>query len=320
MPTPDVNGREAILKVHTRKVPLGPDVDLRTVARGTPGFSGADLANIVNEAALLAARRGKRIVMMSEFEDAKDKVMMGAERRTMAMSEDEKKLTAYHEAGHAIVALNVPATDPIHKVTIIPRGRALGMVLQLPERDQLSMSFRQMTSRMAVLMGGRIAEELVFGKERITSGAQSDIDQATRLARAMVTRWGFSKELGTVAYGSNQDEVFLGMSVSRQQNVSEATASKIDTEVRRLIVDGVEEARRILTEKRDDLEALAQGLLEFETMSGEEVKALLAGRPPVRTPEEPGSTRPPRSAVPGAGASDTQPRNRPSSPQLGGAT
>jgi cell division protease FtsH len=320
VPNPDVNGREAILKVHTRKVPLGPDVDLRTVARGTPGFSGADLANIVNEAALLAARRGKRIVMMSEFEDAKDKVMMGAERRTMAMSEDEKKLTAYHEAGHAIVALVVPATDPVHKVTIIPRGRALGMVLQLPERDQLSMSFQQMTSRMAVLMGGRIAEELVFGKERITSGAQSDIDQATRLARAMVTRWGFSKELGTVAYGSNQDEVFLGMSVSRQQNVSEATASKIDTEVRRIIVEGVEVARRILTEKRDDLEALAQGLLEYETMSGEEVKALLAGRPPVRTPEEPGSTRPPRSAVPGAGAPDTQPRNRPSSPQLGGAT
>jgi cell division protease FtsH len=212
---PDIVGRERILKVHVRKVPLAPDVDLKTVARGTPGFSGADLMNLVNEAALLAARRGKRVVTMSEFEDAKDKIMMGAERRTMVMTEQEKMLTAYHEGGHAIVALNVTATDPVHKATIIPRGRALGMVLQLPERDKLSMSYEQMTSRLAICMGGRVAEELVFGKEKITSGAQSDIEQATKLARAMVTRWGFSEELGTVTYGENQDEVFLGYSIGR---------------------------------------------------------------------------------------------------------
>ena len=224
--------------------------------------------NLVNEAALLAARRGKRIVTMSEFEDAKDKVMMGAERRTLVMTDDEKRLTAYHEAGHAIVALNVPATDPVHKATIIPRGRALGMVMQLPERDKLSMSFEQMTSRLAIMMGGRIAEEMIFGKDKVTSGAQSDIEQATRLARMMVTRWGFSPELGTVAYGENQEEVFLGMSMGRQQNISESTAQKIDSEVRRLVEDGLIDARRILTEKESDLEALAKGLLEYETLSG----------------------------------------------------
>ena len=213
VPNPDVVGREKILHVHVRKVPLAPDVDLKVIARGTPGFSGADLMNLVNEAALLAARRGKRIVTMHEFEDAKDKVMMGAERRTLVMTDDEKRLTAYHEAGHAIVALNVPATDPVHKATIIPRGRALGMVMQLPERDKLSMSYEQMTSRLAIMMGGRIAEEMIFGKDKVTSGAQSDIEQATRLARMMVTRWGFSDELGTVAYGENQEEVFLGMSM-----------------------------------------------------------------------------------------------------------
>ncbi|SCZ07267.1 ATP-dependent zinc metalloprotease FtsH, partial [Microvirga guangxiensis] len=238
VPNPDVTGREKILRVHVRKVPLAPDVDLKVIARGTPGFSGADLMNLVNEAALLAARRGKRIVTMKEFEDAKDKVMMGAERRTLVMTDDEKRLTAYHEAGHAIVALNVPATDPVHKATIIPRGRALGMVMQLPERDKLSMSFEQMTSRLAIMMGGRIAEEMIFGKEKVTSGAQSDIEQATRLARMMVTKWGFSPELGTVAYGENQDEVFLGMQMGRQQNVSEATAQKIDSEVRRLVETG----------------------------------------------------------------------------------
>src|SRR5688500_2088561 len=235
VPNPDVVGREKILKVHVRKVPLAPDVDLKVLARGTPGFSGADLMNLVNEAALLAARRGKRIVTMNECEDAKDKVMMGAERRTLVMTDDEKRLTAYHEAGHAVVALNVPATDPVHKATIIPRGRALGMVMQLPERDKLSMSYEQMTSRLAIMMGGRIAEEMIFGKDKVTSGAQSDIEQATRLARMMVTKWGFSPELGTVAYGDNNDEVFLGMQMGRQQNVSEATAQKIDSEVRRLV-------------------------------------------------------------------------------------
>ena len=298
VPNPDVVGRERILRVHVRKVPLAPDVDLKVIARGTPGFSGADLMNLVNEAALLAARRGKRIVTMHEFEDAKDKVMMGAERRTLVMTDDEKRLTAYHEAGHAIVALNVPATDPVHKATIIPRGRALGMVMQLPERDKLSMSVEQMTSRLAIMMGGRIAEEIVFGKEKVTSGAQSDIEQATRLARMMVTRWGLSDELGTVAYGENQEEVFLGMSVGRQQNVSEATAQKIDAEIRRLVESGLIEARRILTEKRDDLEVLAKGLLEYETLTGDEIRDLLNGKPPVR---DTGDTPPPVASLAGAG-------------------
>jgi cell division protease FtsH len=287
VPNPDVVGREKILRVHVRKVPLAPDVDLKVIARGTPGFSGADLMNLVNEAALLAARRGKRIVTMREFEDAKDKVMMGAERRTLVMTDDEKRLTAYHEAGHAVVALNVPATDPVHKATIIPRGRALGMVMQLPERDKLSMSYEQMTSRLAIMMGGRIAEEMIFGKDKVTSGAQSDIEQATRLARMMVTKWGFSPELGTVAYGDNQDEVFLGMQMGRQQNVSEATAQKIDSEVRRLVEGGLNDARRILTEKEHELEALARGLLEYETLSGEEIRNLLDGQPPVRDTGEP---------------------------------
>src|SRR5919205_1263605 len=254
VPNPDVVGREQILKVHVRKVPIAPDVNLKTIARGTPGFSGADLANLINEAALMAARRNKRMVTQYEFEDAKDKVMMGAERKSLVMTEEEKLLTAYHEGGHAIVALNVVATDPVHKATIIPRGRALGMVMQLPERDKLSMSLEQMTSRLAIMMGGRVAEELIFGREKVTSGAASDIEQATRLARMMVTRWGLSEELGTVAYGENQEEVFLGMSVARQQNVSEATAQKIDSEVRRLVETGLNDARRILTEKQADLE------------------------------------------------------------------
>ncbi len=279
---PDIVGRERILKVHVRKVPLAPDVELRTVARGTPGFSGADLINLVNEAALLAARRAKRFVTMSEFEDSKDKIMMGAERRTMVMTEQEKMLTAYHEGGHAIVALNVPATDPVHKATIIPRGRALGMVMQLPERDKLSMSFEQMTSRLAICMGGRVSEEIVFGKDKITSGAQSDIEQATKLARAMVTRWGFSDELGTVMYGENQEEVFLGYTMGRQQTISEATAQKIDAEVRRLVEAGLAEATRIINEKRQDLETLAKGLLEYETLTGEEIRELLKGHAPVR--------------------------------------
>ncbi len=296
VPNPDVVGREKILRVHVRKVPLAPDVDLKTVARGTPGFSGADLMNLVNEAALMAARRSKRMVTHTEFEDAKDKIMMGAERRTLVMTEEEKRLTAYHEAGHAIVALNVPATDPVHKATIIPRGRALGMVMQLPERDKLSMSYEQMTSRLAILMGGRVAEEMIFGDDKVTSGAQSDIDQATRLARAMVTRWGFSKALGKVAYGENQEEVFLGHSVSRQQNVSEATAQTIDAEVRRLVDEGYEKATAILAEGRESLETLAKGLIEYETLSGAEIVGLIAGHPPVREQDLPPAPR--GSAVP----------------------
>jgi cell division protease FtsH len=276
VPNPDIVGRERILKVHVRKVPLAPDVDLKTLARGTPGFSGADLMNLVNEAALMAARRSKRMVTHQEFEDAKDKIMMGAERRSLVMTEEEKRLTAYHEAGHAVVALNSPATDPVHKATIIPRGRALGMVMQLPERDKLSMSYEQMTSRLAILMGGRVAEEMIFGDDKVTSGAQSDIDQATRLARAMVTRWGFSKELGKVAYGENQEEVFLGHSVSRQQNVSESTAQLIDKEVRRLVEEGHQTATRLLTSNREALENLAKGLIEYETLTGEEIIGLLS--------------------------------------------
>ena len=294
VPNPDIIGREKILKVHARKVPLAPDVDLKVVARGTPGFSGADLANLVNEAALLAARRNKRMVTRDEFEDAKDKIMMGAERRTLVMTEQEKLLTAYHEGGHAIVALNVPATDPVHKATIIPRGRALGMVMQLPERDKLSMSYEQMTSRLAIVMGGRVAEEMIFGKDKVTSGAQSDIEQATRLARLMITRWGFSDKLGRVSYGENQEEVFLGMSMGRTQVVSEATAQIIDDEVRRLIDEGHAEATKILSEKKDDLEVLAKGLLEYETLTGEEIADLLAGKPPVRDSDD---TPKPRSSM-----------------------
>ncbi len=306
VPNPDVVGREQILKVHVRKVPLAPDVNLKTVARGTPGFSGADLMNLVNEAALMAARRNKRMVTQVEFEDAKDKVMMGAERKSLVMTEEEKMLTAYHEGGHALVAISVVATDPVHKATIIPRGRALGMVMQLPERDKLSMSYEQMTSRLAIMMGGRVAEEMMFGRDKVTSGAQSDIEQATRLARMMVTRWGFSAELGAVSYGENQDEVFLGMSVARQQNVSEATAQKIDGEIRRLVEEGHDEARKILEEKRADLEILAKGLLEFETLTGDEIKDLLNGKRPNRESViEP--TTPRGSAVPTAG----KPRPRP---------
>jgi len=302
VPNPDFIGREKILKVHARKVPLAPDVDLKVVARGTPGFSGADLMNLVNEAALLAARRSKRIVTNQEFEDARDKIMMGAERRTLVMTDEEKRLTAYHEGGHALVQLTVPGAMPIHKATIIPRGRALGMVQGLPERDQVSQTFEQLTAMLAIAMGGRVAEELVFGHDKVTSGAASDIQQCTRVARAMITQLGFSDKLGTVAYAEPQQEQFLGYSIGRQQTLSEATQQTIDAEVRRLVQEGYDEARRILTEKRSQLDALANGLLEFETLTGEEMKGLLVGKRPVR--EDTGSTtpQPPRGAgVPAAG-------------------
>ncbi|MBA3041454.1 MAG: ATP-dependent zinc metalloprotease FtsH [Alphaproteobacteria bacterium] len=307
VPNPDIVGRERILKVHARNVPLAPNVDLKVLARGTPGFSGADLMNLVNEAALMAARRNKRVVTMAEFEDAKDKIMMGAERRSSAMTEAEKKLTAYHEAGHAITALNVPVADPLHKATIIPRGRALGMVMQLPEGDRYSMSYKWMVSRLIIMMGGRVAEELTFGKENITSGASSDIEQATKLARAMVTQWGFSDVLGQVAYGENQQEVFLGHSVSQTKNVSESTAQKIDTEVRRLIDEAYTEARRILTEKHDDFVAMAEGLLEYETLSGDEIKALLRGEKPARDMGDEGPSGR-GSAVPSTGTKKDAPK------------
>jgi cell division protease FtsH len=298
VPNPDVTGREKILRVHMRNVPLAADVDVRTLARGTPGFSGADLANLVNEGALLAARKNRRMVTHDDFEMAKDKVMMGAERRSMAMNEEEKKLTAYHEGGHALVAMIVPSADPVHKATIVPRGRALGMVMQLPEGDRYSMKYAQMTSRLAIMMAGRVAEELIFGKENITSGASSDIKAATGLARAMVTQWGYSDKLGTVAYGDNQEEVFLGHSVARTQNVSEETARLIDGEVKRLVQEGLDEARRILTERLDDLHKVAKALLEFETLSGEEITNVLKGVMPNR--DEPEQKRPsgPSASVP----------------------
>ena len=298
VPNPDIVGRERILRVHMRNVPLAADVDVKVIARGTPGFSGADLANLVNEAALMAARKNRRMVTHRDFEDAKDKVMMGAERKSMVMTEDEKRMTAYHESGHALVTLNVPASDPLHKVTIIPRGRALGLTMSLPERDRYSMSFEQMTSKLAVLYGGRVAEELIYGKDKITSGASNDISQATKLARAMVTKWGYSDALGIVEYGENQEEVFLGHSVARNQNVSEDTAKVIDAEIKRLTQAGYDEAKRIITEKIEDLHTLTKALLEYETLSGDEIIAVLKGILPRRDDPELKAPSGPRSSVP----------------------
>ncbi|MEL6725882.1 MAG: ATP-dependent zinc metalloprotease FtsH [Pseudomonadota bacterium] len=295
---PDVIGREKILKVHMRNVPLAKNVDPKIIARGTPGFSGADLANLVNEAALLAARRGKRVVAMQEFEDAKDKVLMGPERRSMVMSQDEKELTAWHEAGHAIVALKVPKADPVHKATIIPRGRALGMVMQLPEDDKLSMSRIEMTSRLAIIMGGRVAEEEKFGDEAVTAGAASDIQQATRLARAMVTRWGLSDEIGPVDYGEDQGQVFLGQQLVQSSSVSEETSKKIEEEVRKLIQKGMDDARDIMTKFRDQWSALAEALLEFETLTGDEIRALINDGTMPERPDEPDEPPRPNAAVP----------------------
>ncbi len=306
VPNPDVVGREKILNVHAKKVPLAPDVNLKTVARGTPGFSGADLANIVNEAALLAARRGKRFVTSKEFDDAKDKVLMGAERRSMAMTEEEKMLTAYHEAGHALVGISVPGNDPVHKATIIPRGRALGMVQYLPERDRYSMSFEQMKARIAMAMGGRVAEELKFGKEKVTSGAQSDIEHATKIARAMVTQYGLSDKLGPIAYAEDEGEVFLGQSIARTKAISSDTAKLIEEEIRRFVTDGHERARQILTERNADWERLAQALLEFETLTGDEINALLRGEKIVRQDPADQGDSPPPASVPSTGASTRQ--------------
>ena len=303
VPNPDILGREKILKVHMRKVPLAPDVDPRVIARGTPGFSGADLANLINEAALLAARIGKRGVTMQEFEDAKDKVMMGAERRSMVMTEDEKKLTAYHEAGHALVGLKVPKYDPLHKVTIIPRGRALGVTMSLPERDRLSYSKLELESKLAVMYGGRVAEELVFGKENVTTGAGNDIQQATSWARRMITEFGFSDKLGRLRYSDNEEEIFLGHSVTRQKNVSDKTAALIDEEVRRLIDEAEKTARVILTKDRKELEIIAKALLEYETLTGDEVSALLRGETIIRPEDEPPGESGHKSSVPSAGKS-----------------
>ena len=287
VPNPDILGREAILKVHIKKISVAPDVDIRTIARGTPGFSGADLANIVNEAALLAARKNKKIVTMVDFEEAKDKVMMGSERRSLVMSQEEKELTAYHEGGHAVVALNQSASDPIHKATIIPRGRALGMVMRLPERDQLSLPREKMLADITVAMGGRVAEEIIFGDKKVTSGASSDIEMATKMARNMVTKFGMSEKLGPLQYGENEEEVFLGRSVQRHQNVSEETAKLIDSEIRQIVDGCYDLAKKILNEKIDDLHALAKGLIEYETLNGDEITTLLKeGKIDRSNPEE----------------------------------
>jgi len=275
VPLPDIVGRGKILKIHSKKVSIGPDVKLKIVAKGTPGFSGADLANLVNEAALLAARKNKRIVTMQEFEEAKDKVMMGPERKSMVMTEEDKKLTAYHEGGHAIVALNEKASDPIHKATIIPRGRALGVVWTIPERDKYSHSREYLEANISKAMGGRIAEELIFGHDKVTSGASSDIQMATKLAKDMVTRFGMSDQLGPLTYGDNEDEVFLGRSITRHQQMSEETAKKIDTEIKRIVEEGYKKAKKILTEKIDDLHKLAKALLVYETLSGEEISDII---------------------------------------------
>lgn len=284
---PDKKGREEILKVHVKKVPLAKDVNLSVIARGTPGFSGADLANLVNEAALLAARKNKHKVTSSDFDEAKDKVLMGSERRSMAMDENEKKLTAYHEAGHAICSLYVESTDPIHKATIIPRGRALGMVQQLPEKDQYSYSRIKMLSRLIIMMGGRVAEELKFGEKNVTSGASSDIAAATNLARSMVTEWGMSEKLGPVLYAENTGEVFLGKSVTQSKNMSEETARLVDAEIKQLVVDAHDKAYKLLQEKSEEWERLAQALLEYEILTGEEIEQVIKGEKVDKSSEVP---------------------------------
>ena len=313
---PDILGRDKILRVHMKKVPLAPDVDPKVIARGTPGFSGADLANLVNEAALLAARIGRRKVTMAEFESAKDKVMMGAERRSAVMSEDEKKITAYHEAGHALVGMKMPGHDPLHKVTIIPRGRALGVTMSLPERDRYSHSKQEIKSKLASMYGGRIAEELIFGAEKVTTGAANDIQQATGLARKMVTEWGMSDKLGPLRYDANDEEVFLGHSVTQHKNVSDATAGLIDQEIRAVIEEAESNARKILSEEMDKLHAVAEALLEYETLTGSEVEDLLNGQDIVREAESENSDSsvgktssvPPTGTV---GESDLSPNTNP---------
>ncbi|MBV9835804.1 MAG: ATP-dependent zinc metalloprotease FtsH [Alphaproteobacteria bacterium] len=311
VPNPDIGGREKILKVHLRKVPIAPDVDPKVIARGTPGFSGADLANLINEAALRAARLGKRLVTMVDLEYAKDKVLMGTERRSMAMTEEEKRLTAYHEAGHALVNIHMPKSDPLHKVTIIPRGRALGLTMMLPERDKYGHSKVELESRLAMGFGGRIAEELIFGEENVTTGAGGDIQQATAVARRMITEFGMSDKLGRVRYSANEQEVFLGHSVTQTQNMSEATSQMIDAEVRRLIEEAEAKARKVLTEHMDDLHAIANGLLEFETLTADEVNTLMRGEKIVRddsgSPTGTSGAKPRRASVPTSGP--TPPRD-----------
>ncbi|MFO0070084.1 MAG: ATP-dependent zinc metalloprotease FtsH [Alphaproteobacteria bacterium] len=299
VPNPDIEGRTKILHVHMKKVPLAPDVDARIIARGTPGFSGADLANLVNEAALLAARQDKKVVTMREFEAAKDKVMMGVERKSMVMSDEEKRMTAYHEAGHAVVSLHYPASDPIHKATIIPRGRALGMVMRLPESDKLSYKREKMYADLAVAMGGRVAEELVFGSAKVSSGASSDIQYATKLSRAMVAEWGMSEKLGPVLYAQNDNgEPFLGQTIAMSRTTSEATAAAVDTEIKRIVLEAHTAATKILTEHRDQLEMVALALLEFETLTGDEIALLMKGEKIARPDHSVMEKKPIKSAIP----------------------
>jgi len=285
VPLPDLRGREQILKVHMRKVPLADDVKASVIARGTPGFSGADLANLVNEAALFAARSGDRVVSMVHFEKAKDKIMMGAERKSMVMSEEEKKLTAYHESGHAIVGRLVPEHDPVHKVTIIPRGRALGVTMFLPTEDRYSYSKQRLESQICSLFGGRIAEELIFGPEKVTTGASNDIQRTTEIARNMVTKWGLSERLGPLTYSEEEGEVFLGHSVTQHKNVSDETAHIIDEEIRRIIDTNYQRARKILTENMDKLHMMAEALMKYETIDAQQIDDIMSGKPP-RPPKD----------------------------------
>ncbi len=308
---PDVMGRDKILKVHIKKIKVSPKFDSKIIARGTPGFSGADLANLVNEAALLAARKNKRMVTLEDFESAKDKVMMGAEKRSMVMSEDEKKLTAYHEAGHAVATLHSPASDPIHKATIIPRGRALGMVMRLPEKDQLSMRKDQMKAHLLIATGGRIAEEMIFGKDKITNGAASDIQMVTNLSKKMITEWGMSEKLGRLRYNSDSEEVFLGHSVAQSKNLSDSTAKLIDEEVRSLAEEAENNCRKILQDNIEELHIVAKGLLEYETLSGDEIKDLIKGIKPTRDDfdNDVNTPKKPATSVPKTGGSAPAPAN-----------
>jgi len=301
VPNPDVNGREKILRVHMRKVPLGSDVDPKVIARGTPGFSGADLANLVNEAALLAARIGKRVVAMAEFEAAKDKVMMGTERRSLVMSEAEKRMTAYHEAGHALCAMYEPECDPVHKATIIPRGRALGLVMSLPEGDRYSASKSKLLGQLTMAMGGRAAEEVIFGPDKVSNGAAGDIKMATDQARRMITEWGMSDKLGMIAYGDNGQEVFLGHSVTQHKNVSESTAQQIDSEIKMVIDRAYAKAKRLLTDNIEELHRLARDLLEHETLSGDEIRTVLRGEPVIRKVVDEPAPENRRASVPTTG-------------------
>ncbi len=304
VPLPDIRGREEILKVHMRKVPLSPDVKPDIIARGTPGFSGADLANLVNEAALFAARQNKRLVDMDDFERAKDKIIMGAERRSMVMPEEERRNTAYHESGHAIVARLLPKTDPVHKVTIIPRGRALGVTMQLPETDRYSQDRDRLMNMIAVLFGGRIAEELFM--HQMTTGAANDFERATEIARRMVTQWGMSDELGPMVYGENEGEVFLGRSITTHKNVSEATLQKVDAEIRRIIDVQYRLARKLLEDNRDKVEAMAAALLELETLDADQIADIMSGKPP-RPPKPSGSQTPSKPASDGSAEGATAP-------------